>query len=142
MQKDSSLYILRDGSFYYLILDSKSILYNCINKLQVLTMNENKVRTVIVDGFSYELLSNPDDEDGLIVRILGVNYEIYKLEVGFSVHRVEPDGLVHLVSQLPSSEEAAIRFAEIYERSLRYRNYEELADICSAIKSWINFPPN
>jgi hypothetical protein len=105
-------------------------------------MNENKARTVIVDSFSYELVSNPDDEDGLIVRILGVNYEIYKLEVGFSVHRVEPDGLVHLVSQLPSSEEAAIRFAEIYERSLRYGKYEELVDVCTAIESWINFPPN
>jgi hypothetical protein len=105
-------------------------------------MNENKARTVIVDGFSYEVVSNLDDENASIVRILGVNYEIYKLEVGFSVHRVEPDGLVHLVSQLPSSEEAAIRFAEIYERSLRYRKYEELIDICNAIESWINFPPN
>ena len=95
-----------------------------------------------MDGLSYELLSNPDDEDVSTVRILGVNYEIYKTEEGFSVNRVEPDGLVHHVSRLPSSEEAAIRFVEIYERSLRYRNYEELVDIYNAIESWIDFPPN
>jgi hypothetical protein len=108
----------------------------------VLAMNKSKIRTVIVEGYSYELLSHPDDEDASIINILGVDYEIYKTEKGFSVNRVEPDGLVHQVSRLPSSEVAAIRFAEIYERLLRYSKYEELVDISSAIECWINFLPN